>query len=88
MQQERAMKKLISFGRLIITYLALSALILSPKNPKRHPPRQIKQIARSMEIFGFVVPILVDRNNNIVAGHGRFPAAQSLASVSMATQVV
>lgn len=72
------MKKLISLGRLVITYLALSALIIYPRNPRHHPLRQIKQIARSMEVFGFVVPLLVDRNNNIVSGHGRFLAAQSL----------
>jgi hypothetical protein len=77
-QQEREMKKLISLGRLVITYLALSALIIFPRNPRHHPLRQIKQIARSMEVFGFVVPLLVDRNNNIVSGHGRFLAAQSL----------
>jgi len=72
------MKTLVSIGRLIITYLALSILVLDRRNPKKHSPQQIKQIARSIEIFGFAVPILVDRNNKVVAGHGRYFAAQLL----------
>jgi ParB-like chromosome segregation protein Spo0J len=72
------MKQLLSIGRVVIIYLALSALILDSRNPRRHSPRQIKQIARSIEAFGFVVPILVDANNKIVAGHGRVLAAQLL----------
>jgi ParB-like chromosome segregation protein Spo0J len=59
-------------------YLALSLLIPDAKHPRRHLPRQIKQIARSIAVFGFVVPILVDRNNRIIAGVGRWRAAQLL----------
>ncbi len=70
------MAAIVAFGRLIITYLALSALILDPQNPRRHTPRQIKQIGRSIEVFGFVVPILVDSQNRIVVGHGRYLGAQ------------
>jgi ParB-like nuclease domain/DNA methylase len=39
---------------------------------------QIKAIARSIESFGFNAPILVDKNNKIVAGHGRYEAALML----------
>ena len=56
------MKTVVSFTRLIVTYLALSALRLDPKNPRSHTPLQIRRIARSIEAFGFVVPVLVDRS--------------------------
>ena len=49
-----------------------------PRNPRQHSARQITKIARSIETFGFNVPILVDRNGQIVAGHGRLQAAQKL----------
>jgi ParB-like chromosome segregation protein Spo0J len=69
------MTELIS---LTIIYLALSALIIDPRNPRYHSTRQIRQIARSIQNFGWVVPILIDCHNRIVAGHGRYFAAQLL----------
>jgi len=48
------------------------------KNAKKHPKKQIEQIARSIEAFGFNQPIVVDKENVIVVGHGRFEAAKKL----------
>lgn len=48
------------------------------QNPREHPEDQVKKIARSMEEFGFTVPILVDPEGEIIAGHGRLMAAQRL----------
>src|ERR1700730_13456673 len=67
-----------SIGRIAITYLALNLLMPDRRNPRQHSPRQIRQISRSIEIFGFVVPILIDRNNYIVAGEGRYRASEYL----------
>jgi len=64
--------------RLAVTYRALSQLKLDPKNPRRHDRRQIRQIARSIETFDFNVPILVDGQLNVIAGHGRVLAAREL----------
>ena len=50
-----------------------------PKNSKLHPEKQIKQIAKSISEFGFLVPIILDKDKNIVAGHGRYLAALLLA---------
>src|SRR4051812_46410441 len=72
------MAEILSFGRLAVIYLALTALIFDPGNPRRHSARQIRQIAASISAFGFAVPILVDCSNRIIAGHGRFLAAQHL----------
>lgn len=57
---------------------SLEKLHLDPRNPRIHSPRQIKQIAKSIQAFGFNVPILVDRDGKILAGHGRYLAAQQL----------
>lgn len=43
-----------------------------------HSPRQIRQIANSILTLGFVVPVLIDKDGTILAGHGRVLAAQML----------
>jgi DNA modification methylase len=63
---------------LLIERLPLAALKLDPRNPRRHSDRQIRQIARSIKAFGFNVPILIDQNGKVVAGHGRCKAATLL----------
>ena len=49
-----------------------------PANAKRHPPEQVRHIANSIGEFGFRQPIVVDRNNVVVIGHGRLLAANEL----------
>ena len=39
------------------------------KNAKRHPKKQIEQIKKSIEDFGFNDPIAIDENNVIIEGH-------------------
>ncbi len=56
----------------------LADLRLDPRNPRTHSPRQIKQIARSIEAFGFNVPVLIDAQGQVIAGHGRVLACQQL----------
>jgi len=56
----------------------LQALRLDPKNPRRHHVNQVRQIARSIKAFGFNVPLLIDQHGMILAGHGRYLAAQQL----------
>ena len=40
-------------------------------NSKKHPPEQIARLSGAIREFGFTVPLLIDRQNGIVAGHGR-----------------
>lgn len=47
-------------------------------NAKKHPKLQVDQIARSIQEFGFNQPIVIDKNNVIVVGHGRYFAAKVL----------
>lgn len=48
------------------------------KNAKKHPSKQVIQVANSIKEFGFNQPIVVDKNNIIIVGHGRLLAAQFL----------
>lgn len=57
---------------------SLKEISADARNPRQHSSRQITKIARSIETFGFNVPILIDRNGQVVAGHGRLLAAQKL----------
>lgn len=46
------------------------------KNARTHSPKQIRQIAKSIKTFGFTNPVLIDKDNCILAGHGRVEAAK------------
>lgn len=58
-------------------------LVPYPKNARTHSARQIRQIANSIERFGFTNPVIVDDKNMILAGHGRVKAAQLLGLASV-----
>lgn len=64
--------------KLSVDYRLISDLQPDPRNPRRHSARQIKQIAKSIETFGFNVPLLINQQNQIIAGHGRLAAAKLL----------
>jgi hypothetical protein len=44
------------------------------KNAKKHPDKQLKQIANSLKEFGWQQPIVVDKDGVIIVGHGRYEA--------------
>ncbi len=48
------------------------------RNARRHSDEQVSQIAASIEQFGFTIPVLVDEDGVIIAGHGRVMAAKLL----------
>ena len=59
-------------------YLPLQRLKPYPKNARTHSRKQVKQIAESISRFGWTNPILIDRDDMILAGHGRVEAAKLL----------
>ena len=61
-----------------ISWIAVEKLTPSGRNARTHSRKQVRQIADSIAAFGFVVPILVDDNGVIIAGHGRYAAAKLL----------
>ena len=65
-------------SQLSIEYLDTASLKPNNQNPRVHTDKQIHQIAQSITAFGFNVPLLVDRNLNVIAGHGRLLASKLL----------
>ena len=47
-------------------------------NAKLHPTNQIEQLKKSINDYGYVAPIIVDNDYNIIAGHGRYQALKEL----------
>src|SRR5204862_3378754 len=64
--------------RVEIVYRPIDQLKPDPRNPRRHERKQIRKIADSIETFGFNVPILVDAELRVIAGHGRLLACPLL----------
>jgi hypothetical protein len=48
------------------------------RNPRLHSDAQVRQIAKSIQEFGWTVAVLVDENGLLIAGHGRVLAAKYL----------
>lgn len=65
-------------SKLTVVYLPLSAISAYKQNPRKHTEKQIEQIVSSIAEFKFNNPIIIDENNEILAGHGRFLAATKL----------
>ena len=61
-----------------IETIAPKALRPWSRNARTHSKKQIRQIARSIETFGFTNPVLIDSDATILAGHGRVVAAKEL----------
>lgn len=63
--------------------VSVSALIPYKWNVKKHPEDQVQRIAESIREFGFKVPLIIDENNVIIAGHGRLEAAKLLGMATV-----
>ncbi len=61
-----------------IEIMKTSELVPYAKNAKLHSDSQVAAIAGSIREFGFNNPVLIDKDNGIIAGHGRVLAAQVL----------
>src|ERR1700739_3248684 len=61
-----------------VTYLRTTTLKPDPRNPRVHSDKQVRQIAQSIELFGFNVPLLIDDEQKVIAGHGRLMAGRKM----------
>ena len=61
-----------------IEWQSVEKLIPYAKNARTHSDEQVAQIAGSIKEFGFNNPVLIDKDNSIIAGHGRVMAARKL----------
>ena len=53
-------------------------LIPYERNAKQHPPEQVHRIAESLKQFGWQQPIVIDKDNVVIIGHGRLLAAKEI----------
>ena len=65
-------------GATKIEWRSVDKLIPYAKNDRTHSDEQVAQIAGSIKEFGFNNPVLVDKDNSVIAGHGRLMAARKL----------
>lgn len=86
MHTELATKSLIYAEK--ITTTSTDSLTAYKANARTHNKRQIKQIAQSIKNFGFLNPILIDEDGQIIAGHGRWLAAKLLELSTVPTLLI
>lgn len=55
----------------------IKKLVPYANNARTHSPEQITKLRSSLREFGFVNPIIVDKDYNILAGHGRYEASKA-----------
>jgi len=75
----------VNLPDLTVRYLAVGKLKTNPQNPRTHTKHQIRKIAKSIKEFGFVNPVLIERDSIVIAGHGRLAAAKMLGISSIPT---
>lgn len=80
-QQPGWVKSTTTKNQLTVTWRDPKELIMYAKNSKLHPPEQIQQIANSIIEFGFLDPIAIDENGEILEGHGRYLAAVDILNL-------
>jgi len=68
-----------------VVYRRIEALKPDPANPRLHSKKQIRQIADSIETFGFNVPVLVDAELKVICGHCRLLACHELGWTEVPT---
>ena len=61
-----------------INYISTDVLIPYVNNSRTHSDKQVTEIASSIKEFGFTNPVLIDKENTIIAGHGRLLASKKL----------
>ena len=54
----------------------LSKLVPYVNNARTHSPEQLMKLRSSLREFGFINPVIIDRDFNVIAGHGRIAAAK------------
>ena len=71
--------------KLVVDYRSTASLKPYARNARRHSKNQIKQIAASIQRFGFTNPVLISDDGEIIAGHGRVEAAKQLGIETVPT---
>ncbi|HEY4940662.1 MAG TPA: DNA methyltransferase [Rhizomicrobium sp.] len=72
-------------NNIILENCLIAKLRPRARNPRTHSKKQIRQIADSIKEFGFLNPVLVDKDYGIIAGHGRVEGAKLLGMTGVPT---
>jgi DNA modification methylase len=75
----------LTMHRMDVEAMPVESLKPYARNARTHSRKQIRQIANSIQRFGFTNPVLISDDNEIVAGHGRVEAAKLLGHASVPT---
>lgn len=59
-----------------IKYRKISELKPYPNNARKHPPKQLQKLAANIKAIDFIVPVIIDAQDTVLAGHGRLEAAK------------
>jgi len=74
--------------RLNIISRSIEEIKPNPANPRRHNRTQIRKLARILKRFGFRIPLLIDPNSVLIAGHARLEAARAIGMTEVPTITV
>jgi ParB-like chromosome segregation protein Spo0J len=66
---------------------SVSALVPYARNARTHSDEQVAQIAASIREWGWTVPVLIDEDGGLIAGHGRVLAARNLGLAEIPVMV-
>jgi DNA modification methylase len=72
-------------SRIAVTYKSPDQLSIPAKSLRIHSPRHIKKIGRSLSVFGFLIPIVIDEAGCVLVGVGRLSAARDLGFFEVPT---
>ena len=53
----------------------ITKLVPYVNNARTHSPEQINKLRSSLREFGFINPVIIDRDYGVIAGHGRIPVS-------------
>jgi DNA modification methylase len=78
MTPNSSIRKNIYWDGLVPEAVRTDSLTLLGRETRKHPPEQIARLARNLERFGFVLPVVTDEHKRVVAGWGLVAAARRL----------
>jgi ParB-like chromosome segregation protein Spo0J len=70
---------------LVLVYRRIDELTPDPANARVHSKKQIRQLAGSIDKFGFNIPVVVDAKLKVIAGHCRIEACRQLGWTEVPT---
>ena len=84
MREERGLLPVSSNSLVLrIEEMPIGSLKMNARNPRIHPEKKVRMLARNIDTFGFLVPCLIDEENRLLTGTARVLAADRLGMSSI-----